>query len=204
MDLRTWLSLTFGGFLLSTLLIAGVASLTISGLTDRITTVNHAGALSWRIDAVDRSRRAYQTSGSEDGLDATRHLISEAWPEMDRLRSRSGTDLRHDELVQKLQTSFERYGVMLDAYADSEAERSVAHEKMTIELNRLKSIATSVKNVKESEYHRTFASTKPVVEIEKQLRTALRLTVRIPTKPDGVSNREAGHRSDPKPDAIPI
>jgi hypothetical protein len=28
--------------------------------------------------------------------------------------------------------------------------------------------------------------------------------VRIPTKPDGVSNREAGHRSDPKPDAIPI
>jgi transposase InsO family protein len=28
--------------------------------------------------------------------------------------------------------------------------------------------------------------------------------MRIPTKPDGVSNREAGHRSDLKPDAIPI
>jgi len=28
--------------------------------------------------------------------------------------------------------------------------------------------------------------------------------LRNPTKPDGVSNREAGHRSDPKPDAIPI
>ncbi len=30
------------------------------------------------------------------------------------------------------------------------------------------------------------------------------LGVRIPTKPDGDSNRETGHRSDLKPDTIPI
>ena len=36
----------------------------------------------------------------------------------------------------------------------------------------------------------------------RKLRSSINM--RIPTKPDSVSNREVGHRSDPKSDAIPI
>lgn len=176
MYLRTYLALTLGGLLASILVVSGAGSIATKDVAKHIKTIDQTTAFSRQLDKIERSRRDYQTSGSETHLATTRSLVRDTSGEIAKLKSISDDAGPLTSMVLSLKDSFERYRRLLDAYAKSEARKSSATATMFAQLGSLKTIATELKQEKESEYHRTFAISTSIKEAEERLKTTLRLT----------------------------
>ncbi len=176
MNLRAWLSLTLGGLLASILLVSGAGSFATGNLAKRIETLDQASVLARHLNEIEDARRHYQASGSDETLELARNLIIEASEKITKLKSISETAGVQDSLVHSLDDSFKRYQHLLDAYADSEQRKTAARAIMATQLSGLKTMATKLKQEKESDYHRSFAVATSIEEAEDRLKTTLRLT----------------------------
>ena len=175
MNLKAWLLLTLGGLLVSTLIVSASGSFATLGLAKRIETLDHAGKLARQLERIERARRRYQLSGTDDDLETANGLIAETSGEVAKLREMSKQTGDQVVPVTELGKAFWRYRELLDAYAKSEARKTEASAKMSEQLTNLKVMATALKERKESDYHQSFALAHSIEDAEERLRTALRL-----------------------------
>lgn len=176
MTLKVRLLLALGGLIISILIVSGAGSIATSDLAMRIETLDQAAALGRHLDRIERAQRQYQASRTGDDLEATRALIAEASHEIAKLQTMSEETGDQIFLIRRLDDSFARYRELLNAYAESEARRTAAQARMTLQLNNLKVMAIQLKEEKESDYHRSFALANSIQEAEDRLKVTLRLT----------------------------
>lgn len=176
MLLRTWLALTLGGLLASILVVSGVGSIATGDLAKSIETLDQSAVLARHLDKIERARRHYQASRSNEDLESTHNLVAEASDEIASLKTMSKEAGDQVALILSLDNSFVRYQRLLKAYADSEKRKTKASATMATQLSSLRTMATKLKQEKESDYHRSFAVATSIKEAEDRLKTALRLT----------------------------
>lgn len=176
MKLSTWLTLTLGGLLLSILIVSGAGSIATNDLAHRIKAFDQAAALARHLDKIERARRHYQMTGLTEDLDATRSLITNGSDEILKLREIIEDTGQPAATIDSLQESFTRYRSLLTSYAVSERREAKSSKTMADQLAGLRTMATKLKDEKESDYHRNFAVASSISEAEERLKTALRLT----------------------------